>query len=226
MIPYQLQLIVNFLRSLSIEASGAINGEMRIASLKDEENIRKLILGQSAFKKYVKKPPPRSCGDILVKMNGIWQPVNIKTTKGTIDNATSKTGIVFAFTDLFLETIPAQMNENRMWELIEEHKKHVEGKDYWYLTFDKNNMSQVRAYGLKQIRHWKSNPSNDLQIHWEKQWEDESEDLTFEESYNLVTEKWKEICDKKLNSFCQKFLKESIKKNLTLLNQILEEVTL
>lgn len=224
MIPNQLQLIINFLRNSSIEASGPINGENRIGSLKDEESIKKLLLKESSFKYCIKEPAPRHCGDILVKMNEIWQPVNIKTTRGTTDNATSKSGLIFSLTGLLLEEIPPSMTEKKMWELIRENKKEVEGKDYWYLTLDKKDMSQVRAYGLKQIKHWKSNPSNDLQIHWEKQWQDESDDLSFEEAYNLIEEKWEEICGKKLNSFDKDFLKKCLKKNLFLLNEILEEV--
>lgn len=208
MIPYELQLIVDFLRSANLTAASPINGEGRVASLKDEEVVTNIILNDATLNKFVKKPPPRSCGDILVHTNGCWQPVNVKTTKGTVDNATSKKGIVFSFTSLELSEIPDSLDDKKMFDMIRSNKKEVEGKDYWYLTLNKKNMSEVRAYGLKQIKNWKSNPSNELQINWEKQWQDKSVDLTFEESYKTFRTKWKEIYSKKLPKWDPELLVE------------------
>ena len=99
-------------------------------------------------------------------------PVNIKTTKGSVDNSFSKAGIVYAFTNLSDTSKDlGPMNLKKMHKLIQEFSEDIPKKDYWYLCINKSNPSDIIIRGLKQINSWvvNINPSNILQIDWKKE---------------------------------------------------------
>ena len=94
--------------------------------------------------------------------------VNIKTSIGSTDNATSKIGFLYALTDMEPEEMPGNMNWKKFIELLNERESDIPLKDYWFLCVDKKDSSNVLIRGAKQINCWKenANPANMLQIDW------------------------------------------------------------
>ena len=130
---------------------------------------------------------------IVVDDQGIEHVVNIKTSVGSSDNAFSKLGILWALTDLTIEDykklkISNKISDTKFAELVIKHKKETD-RDYWFLSLDKNNFSHVLVRGVKQITHWGKNPTNNLQIVWNKEHECSPNTNTFDEVfYNVITD--------------------------------------
>ena len=180
--------LVEHLISLELQMSGAVEGEGRAASLKDE-GIIKRALKDSQFGDKICDQPARRFGDMTVlDDDGVMHVVNIKTSKGGKDNCFSKCGIVYALTDLAADEIPKQINFKKMYELIKNHKADIPQKDYWYLCVNKENTSEIMVRGLKQIRNFvvNINPSNILQIDWKKEKMCEPVERTWDEAYETI----------------------------------------
>lgn len=172
-IPQILLDIVEYLKEFTINISEDIEGEGRGGSLKDEGTVINILL-QSKFKNYIFDEKARKFGDMIVlDYDKITRhPVNIKTTKGSVDNSFSKAGIVYAFTNLSDTSKDlGPMNLKKMHKLIQEFSEDIPKKDYWYLCINKSNPSDIIIRGLKQINSWvvNINPSNILQIDWKKE---------------------------------------------------------
>jgi hypothetical protein len=161
--------LVNDLRDTGLVAEQAINGEGRVSSLVDEENVIEWLLNHPKWKNYVSVTNLRGAGDIVVKDYDENHPphlINIKSTNLTTDNATSIVGFAYGLTNLSLNELPTRMNEKKLIELIKTRPNELKTKDYYYLVFDKKNMSNVSLRPLKDVEYWKPNPSNRLQIDW------------------------------------------------------------
>ena len=191
-VPQVLQDIQDFLKQSVVQISEKVEGEPRGGSLKDEGTIKRLLMKHPKFMHYIIYEKPRNFGDMVVldydeKTKHV---VNIKTSIGKIDNAFSKAGIVYALTDMPLESIPRRMNFKKMIELIHTHGKNIPGRDYWFLCVDKNDASNVMIRGARQIRNWTMNinPCNVLQIDWKKEKECLPIHRTWEESYNVLVD--------------------------------------
>lgn len=164
--------LVDDLKNCGLIAEQAINGEGRVASLVDEGKIVERLLKHPKWKNYIIKPTGRGAGDIIVKDYDNKHPfhlINIKTTKLTTDNATSIVGFAYSLTDLTIDELPIRMGEKKLIELIKSRPNTIKTKGYYYLVFDKNNMSNISIRPLKDVEYWKSNPSNRLQIDWQKE---------------------------------------------------------
>ena len=187
-LPPILEKMQNHLKSCKFKCHQNVQGEGRAASLMDEGMIKKLL--KDTFPNNIIDQAPRMMGDILVKDDdGIIYPVNIKTTKGGIDNCFSKGGFVFAFTNLTIEQIPKSMNLKTMKELIDNNRHNDPGKDYWFLCVDKESCS-VMIRGAKQIENWvvNINPSNILQINWKLEKQCNPVERTGDEAYDFLIE--------------------------------------
>ena len=189
LIPKILQDITNWLKEYNIKISAAVEGEGRGGSLKDEGSIKK-ALWISPYKDRIIDQKARKAGDLLVHdYDGITTHlVNIKTSLGGSDNCFSKSGLVYALTNITLEELPSSMNFMKMNELIKHHKVDIPQKDYWFLCVNKNNSREVMVRGAKQIRNWviNINPSNILQINWKKEKKCEPVSRTWDEAYDTI----------------------------------------
>jgi hypothetical protein len=212
--PKILNELVEVLRNANLTAAESVGGEGRAGSLKDEQNVigflkehpkfKSLVVSRSeAFPEKLKvlkrkstkpkkekkeKSEARKVGDLLIKDpdSGIIHVINIKTTGGSTDNATSKLGFLIALTNLPLEDLPNTIDWNKWTQLIYTHKADVTGRDYWFLVLDKADMSHIVIRGAKQINNWGINPSNDLQISWKDEWDKEPADCSFDEAFNKI----------------------------------------
>jgi hypothetical protein len=199
--PKILTDIVTALKTANFIASESVGGEGRAGSLLDEGNIIEWIKAHPKFGKYVadhatvfpqsakSKTEGRKVGDFLLKDYTTDQihVINIKTTGGSCDNMCSKQGLIVALTDIPYPEIPTKPNWIKIMDLLRTKKADVEGRDYWLLTFNKKDMKKVDLRGLKEVNSpFITNPTNDLQINWAKEWEAGPSTQTFEQAYNKV----------------------------------------
>jgi len=207
--PKILTEIAEALRNHKVEISEKVEGEGRGGSLKDEGTIKKYL--QSVFgEDVVMNVPARGAGDILVKDGDTIYPLNIKTTFGSTDNATSKIGFLYALTDIDYYELPKSIGWKKFNELLKERKAEIEGRDYYYLCVDKNDSSSVLIRGAKQINCYclNANPSNMLQIDWKKEKQMPPKNRTYDEAYDTLVGGIKKCIAKFLNNLPEDWLKE------------------
>ena len=189
-LPQVLIDIRAYLEAEGVKIAEKVEGEGRHASLKDEGTIKRCLMTHPTFTNHVFDVPARGFGDIVVlDYDGRTKyPVNIKTSLGASDNATSKIGLLYAFTDMTIEELPKRMGWKRFVKLLQDRKADIKHKDYYFLCIDKSDSSNVMIRGSKQIRCWNenANPSNLLQIHWGKEKASTSVDRTYEEAYEVI----------------------------------------
>lgn len=190
MTPQILIDIVEALKSEKIKIAGKIEGEGRVASLSDEGTIIRFLQAHPILGKYISSGETRGLADMIVTdYNGVTiHPVNIKTSIGSSDNATSKGGFLYSLTDMTLEEIPFAMGWDKFYNLLESRRADIEGKDYWFLSVDKNDSSNVMIRGSKQISKYveNANPANLLQINWKKEKLAEPVNRTWEKSHDTL----------------------------------------
>jgi hypothetical protein len=190
MIPKILKDVAEIIRKEKIVISEAVEGEGRGGSLKDEGTIIRFLENDPILGEYILSEEARRFGDMTVlDYDGETKyVVNIKTSIGSSDNATSKIGFLYALTDMEPEEMPKNMNWKRFMELLNDRKADIPTKDYWFLCVDKNNSSNVMIRGAKQINCWteNANPANMLQIGWKKEKELTPIERTYDESYEVL----------------------------------------
>ena len=190
MIPQILNDVAEAIRNEKIAISEDVEGEGRGGSLKDEGNIIRFLKSYPDLGKYILNEKARRFGDMTVMdYDGkTTYVVNIKTSIGSSDNATSKIGFLYALTDMEPEEMPGQMNWKKFDELVKSRKADIPTKDYWFLCVDKNDSSNVLIRGAKQINCWtlNANPSNMLQINWKKEKTLPPVERTYDESYDTL----------------------------------------
>lgn len=190
MIPKILNDVAEIIRKEKIVISEAVEGEGRGGSLKDEGTIIRFLENDPILGEYILSEEARRFGDMTVlDYDGETKyVVNIKTSIGSSDNATSKIGFLYALTDMEPEEMPKNMNWKKFMELLNDRKADIPTKDYWFLCVDKNNSSNVMIRGAKQINCWteNANPANMLQIGWKKEKELTPIERTYDESYEVL----------------------------------------
>lgn len=188
MIPKILKDIEEALSNEKITISESVEGEGRAGSLYDEGNIIRYLKNHPKFSDYIISVPARGFGDMLVKDYNLedFHVVNIKTNSKSSDNATSKLGILWAFTNIPYEELPKSMSWKVFLNLLKNNKDN--SRDYWFLAVDKEDSSIVTVRGCKQIVNWveNSNPSNLLQINWNKEHICDPAIRTYDEAYEVV----------------------------------------
>lgn len=188
--PKVLVDIVAALKEEKIKIADKIEGEGRVASLQDEGSIIRFLESHPTLSQYISPEKPRAFGDMIVlDYDGKTRhPVNIKTSIGSSDNATSKGGFVYALTSLDIEDIPFSMGWNKYVDLIDTHSADIPNKDYWFLSVDKKDSSNVMVRGAKQIAHYgeNANIANCLQINWTKEKAADAVDRSYEEAYDTL----------------------------------------
>jgi hypothetical protein len=189
MLPKILLELCQDLESASFIAENNVNGEGRLASLIDEGNIKNWMKNHTKWCKFYKEVSIRKTGDFHLKddENDLIHIINIKTTKGSTDNATSMVGFLYALTDLTITELPSFASEKDLVQLVKTRANDIPFKDYYYLTFDKNNMNKVFIRGAKQIVNWVPNASNKLQINWSKEWASDFPNYSYEQTkHNII----------------------------------------
>ena len=186
MIPNILNELVNDLKNNTLLASENINGEGRHGSLIDEGNIVNFLEKHAKWGKYVKDVKARGFGDFILTYDNVTYVINIKSTNGSTDNATSKIGFLWAFTDIPYDEMPKSISLKKWEYLMRSRKCSDNNRDYWFLVFDKKDMNNIFIRGCKQIVNWSHNPTNLLQINWKKEWNTDYPNYTFEQSWDNV----------------------------------------
>ena len=188
--PQILNDIVNALTTSKLKAVTE-NAEGRVNSKKDEDKIIAWLMKQPQFEGKIHDSSLRGFGDMeVIDNDNVRHVVNIKTSIGSSDNAFSKLGILWALTDLTMQDfedlkISKKISDEKFAELILKHKKETD-RDYWFLTLDKNDFSHVMVRGVKQITNWGKNPTNNLQIQWNKEHKCEPGSRDFDEVFDDV----------------------------------------
>ena len=204
MIPKILLDITEAVRKEKIVISEAVEGEGRGGSLKDEGTIKRFLQSHPVLKEYIVDEKPRGFGDVtVIDYDGKTKyVVNIKTSFGTSDNATSKIGFLYALTDMEPEEMPGAMNWKKFYELLQSRKADIPAKDYWFLSVDKNDSKEIMIRGAKQINCWtqNANPSNLLQINWNKEKSLLPLERTYDEAYEVLVGGIKQCMKKFLNN--------------------------
>jgi hypothetical protein len=168
--------------------------EGRVNSKKDEDRIVTWLTAQPKFKNRIRGGLLRGFGDMwAVDDHDVEHVVNIKTSVGSSDNAFSKLGLLWALTDLTLTQfqemkIANKISDKEFAKLVVKHKANID-RDYWYLSLDKKDFSNVMVRGVKQINHWGKNPTNNLQIQWDKEHASDPIDRPFDEVFaNIISD--------------------------------------
>ncbi len=190
MIPKILEDVAETIRKEKITISEAVEGEGRGGSLKDEGTIVRFLKDDPILGEYILSEKARKFGDMIVlDYDGITEyVVNIKTSLGGTDNATSKIGFLYALTNMEPEEMPGNMSWKKFMELLNNRKEDIPTKDYWFLCVDKNDSSNVMIRGAKQINCWyeNPNPNNMLQIAWKKEKRLDPTEQTYDEVYEVL----------------------------------------
>jgi len=210
MIPEILKDVAEAIRKKKITISESVEGEGRGGSLKDEGTIIRFLEDHEVLGKYILPQEARRFGDMTVlDYDGKTKHVvNIKTSIGSTDNATSKIGFLYALTDMEPEEMPGNMNWKKFIELLNERESDIPLKDYWFLCVDKKDSSNVLIRGAKQINCWKenANPANMLQIDWAKEKTLLPAKRTYEESYDVLVGGINRCIKKFINNLPEEFL--------------------
>ena len=214
MTPIILKHIADTLRKEKIAISEAVEGEGRGGSLKDEGTIIRFLKNDPVLGEYILDEEARKFGDMIVlDYDGLTKyVVNIKTSIGSSDNATSKIGFLYALTDIEHEELPGNMNWEKFDNLLKSRKADIPTKDYWYLCVDKNDSSNVMIRGAKQINCWteNANPSNMLQIGWKKEKTLPPVERTYDEAYDILVGGVKRCIAKFFDNLPEEFRPDAI----------------
>ena len=190
MIPKILKDVAEIIRKEKIVISEAVEGEGLGGRLNNKKNIIRFLENDPILGEYILSEEARRFGDMTVlDYDGETKyVVNIKTSIGSSDNATSKIGFLYALTDMEPEEMPGNMNWEKFDNLIKSRKADIPTKDYWFLCVDKNDSSNVMIRGAKQINCWKenANPANLLQIAWKKEKALLPVERTYDEAYDVL----------------------------------------
>lgn len=188
--PQILNDIVEALKGSNLKAIRE-NNEGRVNSKQDEDQIIAWLKADPRFSDHIKEGQLRGFGDMTVTdAAGVDHVVNIKTSIGGSDNAFSKLGFLWAFTDLSLDDyrklkIANKITDKKFAELVIAHKCQTL-RDYWFLSLDKNDFTHVMVRGVKQITHWVKNPTNNMQISWDKEHSSSDRVAAFDEIFRDV----------------------------------------
>ena len=170
----KLKEVVNFLNKENINLSKN-NKDGRINSIKNEEEILKILLKKYEF---IKQTNTRDWADFFIDQ----YPINIKITEGnTNDNMSSKKGLYYSLTGL-------NCNYTDWEKFLKSLKNNIKDvkTDYYFLVMFKNN-NQFFYNSLKKIRYLTPNGNNlPFQINWSKN--KEPYNMNFEDSKkNILT---------------------------------------
>lgn len=143
----------------------AEHADGRVNSLANEAEIIALI--EKRFRTRASRVRAWCDTQLYDRASRQWIPFNIKVSTGGQDNAMNRKAIVYTFTTLAEDAIPARMNDNAMVDLIKTHGRTARNpaREYYYLYVDKRD-GRVLARSMCDIQNYRDNASNLLQINW------------------------------------------------------------
>ena len=135
---------------------------------------------------YEIQPKPRWWWDM--RIGGI--PFNLKLTScSSADNAFNKTALYYSI--IGKEPSKGIRSYNDFWKLLKAttfKTERVKQTEYHYLSVNKNT-GDFLVRSLFDVEHIRGNPSNDLQIHWGKEFtikDDEVKQLSHRERTEII----------------------------------------
>jgi len=158
--------------SLSSFSNGIIDGRLNSAML---ETPFLSLLTSKIKKKHplisIEIPPPRHWYDI--KIHNI--PINLKITNGGTDNVFNKKAILYTLIKNENIKIPNSMNFSEWYNYILKHSSNITTlrepfKEYHFLVIHKKS-NNILFKSILDVTHYKSNPSNILQVNWNAEFE-------------------------------------------------------
>jgi len=163
-----IEAIIRLSKEIKLDLSSCDGNDGRLVSAIKEKPLldilENLLVEEFPFIK-ITRPSARFWADIFI--NGI--PINLKISSCKTDNAFNKSSI--KNTCLQTEDSMGSCNFNRLYEnLVEGLKPETRNlkTEYHYLVFDKKS-GNVLCKSILDIKTYKSNPSNILQINWNKE---------------------------------------------------------
>ena len=200
------ELTINLITKSCVEINKKFNfsknntdGRIDSAVLESEylENL-KLLLEQNNKKVVI--PVARNWYDI--EINDI--PFNLKLTDGTsCDNVFNKLGILYSITGTSKHK--KNLNNKDFLSIIkktEDWKKNRNiATEYHFLVIFKSEPENILLKSIFDIKQYKTNPSNTLQINWKNEFENIEYKMKDDEIFNKIKELLKTI----QKSYKQKF---------------------
>ena len=202
--------ILNVIKNSNLIAESHKDG--RTGSVIDEENIINLL--KKELGDCIEESEARSSNDMIAidpETKNRYH-INIKTSgRGNGDNACSNLPLLHAFTDISTEELAngslggkydKGISDKDFQALLEQRKKDTD-RDYYFLNLDKKDMTRNPLIrGLKEIKHWRTNARNSLQIDWGKEALSEGKKRSFEQAYqdiivNGVYKCWNDLHDQR-----------------------------
>ena len=178
MIPKILDGISDYLNTLEIEVTDS-QRDGRINSILHEDKLTELLA-----KKYpIDVPEARAWYDFAITYDGIFYPVNIKSTTGKgNDNLSCKLGIYYALTGIE----PTFDNQIKWMPFFDKLKKNLSENDvdYYFLVLNKGTGKTFMA-ALKGLQSLVPNGNNlPFQCNWTENTQYKSR--TFEEAKDFL----------------------------------------
>lgn len=118
---------------------------------------------------------PRTCRDwysmiVYDPQEDIEIPCNITISNGGADNFHNKSAIVYTCTTLGIKDIPKMMSYEEMYNLVKQNiAPSRDRKNEYYMIFLNKRKAKVVVRSLCDMVYFRSNPSNHLQIEWNKE---------------------------------------------------------
>jgi len=158
--------------SLSLFSNKIMDGRLNSAML---ETPFLSLLTSKIKKKHplisIEIPPPRYWYDI--KIHNI--PINLKITNGGTDNVFNKKAILYTLIKNENVKIPNTMSFSEWYSHILKYSSNITTlrepfKEYHFLVIHKKS-KDILFKSMLDVKHYKSNPSNILQVNWNAEFE-------------------------------------------------------
>jgi hypothetical protein len=126
-------------------------------------------------------------------------PVNIKITKGSTDNAFNKKSLIYSLTTHDINSISSSSNWKSFSKYISSKIKDTRDfKEYYYLVIFKDGRLPI-IKSVIDIVNIKSNPTNILQINWNKEFVDSIKfQKDFKGAYSYIIKTIQKSCEDKV----------------------------
>lgn len=126
-------------------------------------------------------------------------PVNIKITKGSTDNAFNKKSLIYSLTTNDINSISSSSNWKSFSKYIScKIKDTRDFKEYYYLVIFKDGRLPI-IKSIIDIVNLKSNPTNILQINWNKEFIDSIKfQKDFKHEYSYIMKIIQKSCEDKV----------------------------
>ena len=110
---------------------------------------------------------------------GVRIPCKITISGGGSDNFSNKHAILYSCTDLGIEDIPKVLSYDDMFHYVRKNvRRQRDPAEEYYMIYLHKTKPVVAVRSLCDIKYFRANPSNHLQINWNKEIKYRAEDST------------------------------------------------